>query len=54
MSHIDTEHYPMVGMDWHGIHVYENCMYCIQPLVATRDPTINYCPKCGSYQWDRI
>lgn len=49
-SHVDPQHYPSVGGDWHGMHIYENCRYCAQPLVATAHPRMNYCPNCGSYQ----
>jgi hypothetical protein len=54
LSHVDMQHYPLVGEHWHGIHVSENCKYCFQPLVATSDPRLNYCPSCGRTQWHRL
>jgi hypothetical protein len=54
MSHVDIRHYPALGEDWLGMHIYENCKYCWQPLVATSDPRVNYCPSCGRSQWHRL
>ena len=53
-SHTDPEHGPYLGQHWHGMHIYENCKYCANPLVATSDPSINYCPNCGRSQWHRL
>jgi hypothetical protein len=53
-SHVDMQHYPLVGGHWYGIHISENCKYCFQPLAATSDPRVNYCPNCGAYQWHRL
>jgi hypothetical protein len=52
--HLDWEHYPQVGEHWNGIHISENCRYCYQPLVATPNPHMNYCPHCGRHQWHRL
>jgi len=54
LSHVDVQHYPAVGEHWYGMHIYENCKYCFQPLVATGNPTMNYCPNCGAYQYHRV
>jgi hypothetical protein len=54
LSHVDMLHYPFLGEHWHGFHIYENCKYCAQPLVATSDPRVNYCQNCGTYQWHRL
>ena len=54
MRHVDLQHYPAVGEHWNGIHIYENCKYCFQRLVATGDAWTNYCPRCGAYQFHRV
>ena len=54
LSHVDMQHYPMLGEHHGGIHIYENCKHCWQPLVATSDPRTNYCPSCGAYQLHRL
>jgi hypothetical protein len=54
MVHVDMPHYPMVGEDWYGMHIHENCRYCGQPLIATSDRRVNYCPSCGRTQWHRL
>jgi hypothetical protein len=53
-SHVDPQHYPLLGGHWHGIHISENCKWCASPLVATSDPGTNYCPNCGAYQPHRL
>jgi len=53
-SHVDMQHGPYLGEHWYGKHIYENCKWCAQPLVATSDPGMNYCPSCGAYQPHRL
>ena len=53
-THTDPEHGPYLGQHWYGMHIYENCKYCANPLVVTSDPRINYCQSCGAYQWHRL
>ncbi len=34
---------------WHGVFVYENCVYCGQPIQKVTDPPAYYCLCCGEH-----
>ena len=53
-QHVDAQHGPFLGENWYGMHIYENCKWCAQPLVATSDPRVNYCPSWRAYQPHRL